>query len=86
MLLHFVSAVMTQLKEFKLLFKRCWMTSEYEAEYSRRHAEWMRYITHLAKCSGVGQLRDVRALGMPWNAELQGLDWWIVWIGAMGLT
>jgi hypothetical protein len=74
MLLHFASAVMPQLREMRLLFERCWMTSEYEAEYSRRHAEWVRYITQLAKCPGVGQPRDVRALGMPWNPQLQALD------------
>lgn len=74
MLLHFVVAVMPQLRQMKLPFERCWMTSEYEAEYSRRHAEWVRYITQLVKCSGVGQPQYVRALGMPWNPQLRALD------------
>jgi hypothetical protein len=74
MLLHFVSAVMPQLRQLKLLFERCWMTSEYEAEYSRRHAEWVRYITQLSKCPAVGQPRYIRALGLPWNPQLQALD------------
>ena len=74
MFLHFVSAMMPQLKEMNLLFERCWMTIEYEAEYSRRHAEWVRYITQLAQCPGVGQPGYIRALGMPWNPHLQALD------------
>ena len=50
------------------------MTAEYEAEYSRRHAEWVRYITQLAEFPGVGQPKYVRALGLPWNPHLQALD------------
>jgi hypothetical protein len=74
MLLHFAAAVMPQLRQMKLVFERCWMTSEYEAAYSRRHAEWVRYITQLAKCPGVGQPQYVRALGLPWHPQLQALD------------
>lgn len=65
---------MPQMRGMKLLLERCWMTSEYEAAYSKRHAEWVRYLTQLAKCPGVGQPRYVRALGMPWNPQLQALD------------
>ena len=74
MFVHFVGTVMPHLRELKLLFERCWMTIEYEAEYSRRHAEWVRYITQLAKYPGVGQPSYIRALGMPWNPDLQALD------------
>jgi len=70
MLMHFVSSVMPQLKEMTLLLERCWMATEYEAEYSRRHAEWVRYITQLAEFPGVGQ--PVRALGLVWNPQLAG--------------
>jgi hypothetical protein len=51
--LDFVSARMPQLRGLKLLFERCWMTSEYEAEYSRRHEEWIRLISQLELCQGV---------------------------------
>ena len=74
MLMHFVSSAMPQLKGMKLLFESCWMTGEYEAEYSRRRAEWVRYITQLAEFPGVGQPKYVRALGLPWNPHLQALD------------
>jgi hypothetical protein len=74
MLMHFVSSVMPQLKEMTLLLERCWMTTEYEAEYSKRHAEWVRYITQLAEFPGVGQPKYVRALGLAWNPHLQALD------------
>lgn len=70
MLLHFAGAVMPQLRGMKLLLERCWMTSEYEAAYSKRHAEWVRYLTQLAKYPGVGRPCYVRALGMPWNPQL----------------
>ena len=62
--------MMPQLREMKLLLERCLMTIEYETEYSRRHAEWVRYITQLAKSPGVGQPRYIRALALPWNPHL----------------
>ena len=72
MFVHFISNMMPQLRNMKLLFERTWMTSEYEAEYSKRHAEWVRYIAQLSR--HVGQPEFVRALGLPWDPSLQAAD------------
>lgn len=71
MFAHFVSSVMPQLKDMKLLFERTWMTTEYEANYSRRHAEWVRFVAQLAV--DAGQPDYVRALGANWDPTLRQL-------------
>ena len=68
MFFHYVTTALPQLKNMKLLFERTWMTSEYEARYSKRHEEWIRYILQLA--AEVGQPNYVSALRMPWHERL----------------
>jgi len=63
MLLRFVGAVMPQLPGVKLLLERCWM---------KRHTEWVRCLTQLAKCPGLGQPRYVRALGDAVESTVAG--------------
>ena len=52
MLLHFLNLEMQQLKEMKIQFERTWMTTEYEAGATRRHAEWVRFLEQLAELLG----------------------------------
>ena len=72
MFFHYVTRALPHLKNMKLLFERTWMTSEYEARYSKRHEEWIRYILQLA--AEVGQPDYVSALRMSWHERLAEND------------
>lgn len=72
MLMHFISTTMPQLRTMGLLLERTWMTTEYEAEYSKRYAEWVRYIAQLEKHTKKPDF--LTALGLPWHPSLQAAD------------